>query len=108
MTVLSITRDPGHLATWQPEGTTGYLVTCPHGCNLGTSAHAASLGAALARIQLHQMTTSPLNVRTACSPVGPPSGPLCSGWDNPSDSDEVEDLGPDCLHRSCRQIAIPS
>jgi hypothetical protein len=29
------------------------------------------------------------------------TGPLCEGWANPADSDDVEDAGPDCLHPSC-------
>jgi hypothetical protein len=50
-------RDRGeHTATAAPEGT-GYLVTCPHGCSLGTSAHAASQAKAQQRIELHRLAT---------------------------------------------------
>ena len=48
-----------HVATVAPEPG-GYLVSCAHGCRLGTTAHAASLAAAEARVRLHQMATAPL------------------------------------------------
>jgi hypothetical protein len=54
-----------HTATVTPEGA-GYLVTCPHGCNLGTSAHAPDEHAAAARVQLHKTATTPL----AATPTG--------------------------------------
>jgi hypothetical protein len=97
----------GHVATFEPEGATGYLVTCPHGCKLGTTAHTATLGAALRRVRLHADTTAHHAPKFTPPPTDP-QGPLCAGWDNPDDSDEVEDLGPDCTHLSCHLIAIPS
>jgi hypothetical protein len=36
----------------------GYAVTCPHGCNLGTSSHAATEAEALKRVELHRIATS--------------------------------------------------
>lgn len=49
-----------HVAEVAPEGD-GYVVTCPHGCNLGTSAHAPNEHAASARVRLHKMATTPLD-----------------------------------------------
>lgn len=58
-----------HEATYTQCGTAGYLlaapeqgylVTCPHGCNLGTSAHAPDLEAAKSRVDLHRLATGPL------------------------------------------------
>ena len=46
----------GHKATYAPEGA-GYLVTCPHGCPLGTAAHVADEAAAIRRVHLHQIAT---------------------------------------------------
>lgn len=45
----------GYLLAAPPEG---YLVTCPHGCNLGTTAHAPDLDAARRRVQMHRDATS--------------------------------------------------
>jgi hypothetical protein len=47
----------GHLAAYAPEGD-GYLVACPSGCHLGTSAHAADEPAAQRRVRLHLLASS--------------------------------------------------
>jgi hypothetical protein len=39
---------------------TGYLVTCPHGCKLGTSARQGTREGAERRVALHQAATTPL------------------------------------------------
>jgi hypothetical protein len=49
--------------------TTGYLVTCPHGCNLGDSARQATREGAEQRVALHQLATRPL---TPAEPFGVP------------------------------------
>jgi len=49
-------RQP-HVATYAPEDG-GYLVTCPEGCNLGTSAHQPDKAGARRRAELHEMATS--------------------------------------------------
>jgi hypothetical protein len=49
-------RQP-HVATYAPEDG-GYLVTCPEGCNLGTSAHQPDRAGARRRAELHEMATS--------------------------------------------------
>ena len=48
-----------HEATWAPEGD-GYLVTCPHGCKLGTSAHQDTEDGARRRVEMHSLATAPL------------------------------------------------
>lgn len=51
----------GHLATiTTPDADGWYLVTCPHGCALGDSAHVRTELAARRRVQLHKVTTTPL------------------------------------------------
>lgn len=57
-----------HTANVTPEGT-GYLVTCPHGCNLGTSAHAADQTAADRRVRLHRTATTTLAARQVSAPA---------------------------------------
>ena len=47
-----------HVATITREGGV-WLVACPHGCNLGTSARADSEAAAR-RVELHKLATAPL------------------------------------------------
>jgi hypothetical protein len=49
----------GHLAEITPDGA-GFLVTCPHGCNLGASAHVRRRAEADRRVQLHTVSTTPL------------------------------------------------
>jgi len=46
-----------HEATYAPDGD-GFLVTCPHGCSLGTSAHQPTEERAAARVALHALATS--------------------------------------------------
>ena len=48
-----------HTATITPEDG-GFLVTCPDGCNLGTSAHQPDQRAAEGRAELHRLATAPL------------------------------------------------
>jgi hypothetical protein len=49
----------GHTATYAPEGN-GFLVECPHGCNLGSTAHAPDESAAAIRVKIHELATEPL------------------------------------------------
>lgn len=49
-----------HTATVTPMGDGQYLVSCSHGCNLGTSAHAGNLQEAEKRVSLHELCTAPL------------------------------------------------
>jgi O-antigen/teichoic acid export membrane protein len=48
-----------HTATFAPKDG-GFLVTCPDGCNLGTSAHQPDQRAAEGRAELHRLATAPL------------------------------------------------
>jgi hypothetical protein len=45
----------GYLLAASPDG---YLVTCPHGCNLGTTAHQATREGAERRRDLHAEATA--------------------------------------------------
>jgi hypothetical protein len=54
--------DPGHQADVIPQEGGGYLVTCPAGCNLGTSALARTEDEAGRRVRLHMISTKPLGV----------------------------------------------
>ena len=54
-----MTENQGHMAAVTPEDG-GYLVTCPHGCRLGTSAHAPDEDMAARRVRLHELATRPL------------------------------------------------
>jgi hypothetical protein len=49
-----------HQATWTAENGE-YVVTCPQGCNLGTSAHAGSEQEANRRVELHRIATREFN-----------------------------------------------
>lgn len=51
--------DRQHTATYAPDGD-GYLVSCPEGCKLGTSARQPDEAGARKRVELHQMMTRPL------------------------------------------------
>lgn len=46
-----------HVADYGHEGA-GYLVVCPEGCNLGTSAHQPDEAGALRRVHLHKIATT--------------------------------------------------
>jgi len=52
--------DGPHTAVAESSGS-GFLVTCPLGCNLGTSAHAPDPELAAQRIELHRLSTTPLD-----------------------------------------------
>lgn len=47
----------GSVGYLQAAPAAGYLVQCPHGCNLGTSAHAPDRAAAERRVELHELAT---------------------------------------------------
>jgi len=47
----------GYLLASPPDG---YLVTCPHGCNLGTAARQPTREGAERRVRLHKIATTPL------------------------------------------------
>ncbi len=47
-----------HVAAYIPAGT-GYLVHCPAGCNLGTSAYQPDESGAQRRVELHKISTAP-------------------------------------------------
>jgi len=49
-----------HEATWRRENDGGFLVTCPHGCNLGTAARTGTEAGALNRIRIHRLATEVL------------------------------------------------
>lgn len=49
-----------HTATAEPRGDGTFLVLCPYGCPLGTSADAKDEVAAARRIRLHELATEPL------------------------------------------------
>lgn len=61
-----------HEAAYAPEGK-GYLVQCPHGCNLGLSAHQPDEAGAQGRVELHRLVTEPLTVRKPLVPLEPDS-----------------------------------
>lgn len=52
-----------HIAVIDPLGDEEFQVTCPEGCNLGTSARQTSWADALKRMGLHQLATTPLWTR---------------------------------------------
>lgn len=49
-----------HEAAYSGNSTTGFLVTCPHGCELGTSARQGTREGAERRIDTHRAATTPL------------------------------------------------
>ena len=55
--------DLGHEADVTPQEGGGFLVTCPAGCNLGTSALARTEDEAAGRVRLHMISTRPLVAR---------------------------------------------
>ena len=53
--IITQTGATGYLLASPPDG---YLVTCPHGCNLGTTARQATREGAERRVELHQIATA--------------------------------------------------
>jgi hypothetical protein len=49
-----------HTLTITPDDDGGFLLTCPHGCNLGTSARQPDQASAERRAELHYLATAPL------------------------------------------------
>jgi hypothetical protein len=47
-----------HTATYTPAGGGWFLVTCPHGCNLGTTRQRADRESAERRVELHRLATA--------------------------------------------------
>jgi hypothetical protein len=58
LAALEAERD-AHTATAVADGRGGWYVSCPHGCRLGTTAHAPDADAAARRIALHRDCTRP-------------------------------------------------
>lgn len=69
----------GHEATYKVSYFGMYVVTCPHGCNLGTSCWQDTEEGAAARVDLHRAATAllgalprmePVTVRVTCQICG--------------------------------------